>query len=653
MKRSRSDDQTDTDPSKKNRTEQHTSLSNDAPPSHDQIPTIDNHQQTFEADIAKAIELSLSEGKEDYQLDTKTESPLLNGKSPISTMHQRPQQEQHQCPVCSVSLKLSVLEFEAHVNRCLDQQGNTPSIPTSTDQQTTTWQQLFKSIPKTLHDTFIGKVTSTKTSPASHLGSSNSIRKSTTFIKSTLPTKPSYQPISYKSYKSIPGYKWMKDTKFVVDAFSYGKVPGCEGYFLTHFHSDHYMGLKKDWSHGPIFCSKITANLVEKQLQVNKECLKVLPMNQPTFVLPSIKVTLIDANHCPGSVLFIFDIKLQHSGNNEGSTWVRHLHTGDFRANPEMCLHPLIRQPENPVIDTLYLDTTYLNAKYGFPAQEECIQAACRVVESHIGIQDDSRPKTALDQWINKASTSNKGDKSETGIVPTLSISSTTKKIHGSVFDEMMTKARSAGNRTKGLLVVVGTYSIGKEKVFCAIAKLLGSKIYVTQAKRSILRCQENKELENLLTLDQNEAQVHVLPLNHIKPENMYAYLKSLSPRFTSMIAFRPTGWTFRASKAQETEMDIGNLSLVTAAPMDRHLTLQPQHSSPTIKIYGVPYSEHSSFRELASFIASLDITHVVPTVNNGSERGRTKMMMYLDKWKQDKQGKPIQVVPYPATSHW
>jgi DNA cross-link repair 1A protein len=225
-------------------------------------------------------------------------------------------------------------------------------------------------------------------------------------------------------------------------------------------------------------------------------------------------VTLIDANHCPGSVLFVFDI--QHSD----AIWTRHLHTGDFRANPEMCLHPLLRQPDNPTIDTLYLDTTYLNAKYGFPAQEECIQAACRAVESHIGIQDDARPKTALDRWIGQ--------------------SAPPKTSQPSAFDALMTGSKVA-NRSKGLLVVVGTYSIGKEKVFCgkstensmlysyayadsfflsiALAKLLGSKIFVTQAKRSILRCQENKELENLLTLDQNEAQVHVVPLNHIKPE--------------------------------------------------------------------------------------------------------------------------------------
>jgi DNA cross-link repair 1A protein len=197
------------------------------------------------------------------------------------------------------------------------------------------------------------------------------------------------------------------DTKFVVDAFSYGKIIDCEGYFLTHFHSDHYHGLTHAWNHGPIYCSRITANLVSNRFNVNDRLIHVLPMDQPTFITPTIKVTLIDANHCPGSALFIFDIQL------DGGTWIRHLHTGDFRATPSMCLHPHLRQPENPTIDHLYLDTTYLDAKYGFPAQEESIQAACRLVEEHI-------PPHTMSQK----------------------------------------------NNSQDILVVVGSYTIGKEKVF-------------------------------------------------------------------------------------------------------------------------------------------------------------------------------------------
>ncbi|CAO3593414.1 unnamed protein product [Absidia cylindrospora] len=585
--------------------------------------------------MAKAMELSIRSAEK--LCDTVN----LKEGSPLDP-HQR--QPQHQCPLCNLQMNVSENEFERHVNQCLDQNNDTTCIPTTTTTTTTTttaieqqkvssWGQIFQSIPNTLHKSWIGKMVSTVDNSSPGI-SSVSVPETPIPIPMPTPNMNSSNGNMTKPRKQVPAYKWMKDTRFIVDAFNYGKIPNCDGYFLTHFHGDHYGGLNHAWYAGPIYCSQVTANLVVKELDVEEKYLCVLPMNEPTYVHPHVKVTLIDANHCPGSVLFIFDV--QQMGNTS-SSWVRHLHTGDFRANPRMCLHPLLRQPENPTIDHLYLDTTYLNAKYGFPAQEECIEAACRVIEVYMGVKDETRPKTMLEQWMGKRTTTTENSKISRP---------------SSVFDTMMSNAKLQ-KKTDGLLVVVGTYSIGKEKIFYAIAKLLKSKIYVTEHKRYLLKCQENPELENMLTNNPLEANVHIVSLNHIKAENMHAYMKKLSPRFTNMIAFRPTGWTYRPSKAQETEMSIGSLSQVTVAPTNRTLYLTPSHSSPTLKIYGVPYSEHSSFRELASFIASLEINHVVPTVYYETEKGRRQMLKYLEKWQQDKQGKPINIVPYPAETHW
>ena len=48
---------------------------------------------------------------------------------------------------------------------------------------------------------------------------------------------------------------------------------------------------------------------------------------------------------------------------------------------------------------------------------------------------------------------------------------------------------------------------------------------------------------------------------------------------------------------------------------------------------FGVPYSEHSSFRELALFLMALRVEKVVPTVNVGSDQGRKRMKGWIDRW--------------------
>jgi hypothetical protein len=254
-------------------------------------------------------------------------------------------------------------------------------------------------------------------------------------------------------FYSKPTYTIIQDTRFVVDAFSYGSISDCDGYFLTHYHSDHFGGLRSGWSHGPIYCSKITANLVKQELNVNSRYIHALPMNE-LYPIPNSNVTvaLIDANHCPGSVLFLFIVERLNGIK------VRHLHTGDFRAAPRMCLHPLIKQPENPPINCLYLDTTYLSPQYAFPAQEECIQAVCELVSAELSATTSKRQPSLLEKWIRPISTSSSS---------TLTGSANDRTTTNNVFQQMMNRGKQALCSSKPkMLILVGTYTIGKERVF-------------------------------------------------------------------------------------------------------------------------------------------------------------------------------------------
>jgi DNA cross-link repair 1A protein len=164
-----------------------------------------------------------------------------------------------------------------------------------------------------------------------------------------------------------PKYKIIENSTFAVDAFRYGEISYVDNYFLTHFHADHYIGLKKKFNH-PIYLSEITAKLVKLFINVSEEFLHVVYVDTP-FYLNNCKITPLDANHCPGALLFLFQFE---NGQNI-------LHTGDYRANDIM-----LQKLHSIQLDTIYLDTTYLHTKRRMPPQNESIEYLLKHVQTYL-----------------------------------------------------------------------------------------------------------------------------------------------------------------------------------------------------------------------------------------------------------------------------
>ncbi|KAI4175280.1 MAG: hypothetical protein LQ343_001816 [Gyalolechia ehrenbergii] len=445
--------------------------------------------------------------------------------------------------------------------------------------------------------------------------------------------KPAYQ-------RTCPFYKILPGLFICVDAFRYGAVEGCKAYFLSHFHSDHYIGLTSSWCHGPIYCSRVTANLVRRQLRVDPKWVVDLEFGQKVEVprTQGVHVTMIPANHCPGSSLYLYEKVI---GKGKNPKVQRILHCGDFRACPAHVQHPLLR-PD--VIDTVtgkstgqqkldvcYLDTTYLTPKYAFPSQEEVIKACADMCVSlskdRIDENDDweqtkkERAGSGMVKFIRKDSGIGKEEPDEDS-------------------DSKASLSKSDGKKRGRLLVIVGTYSIGKERICLGVAKALNSKIYATPNKQKICAALEDPELMARLTDDPLEAQVHMQMLMEIRAETLADYLTGYKPHFSRIVGFRPSGWNYRPPSSRFTESPAVQTVLHSDNWKSKYsmAELVPQRGSTReSQCFGVPYSEHSSFRELTMFCCALRIDKIVPTVNVGSARSRERMKGWCEKWAMEK----------------
>ncbi|KAJ7682653.1 DNA cross-link repair protein pso2/snm1 [Mycena polygramma] len=491
------------------------------------------------------------------------------------------------CPLCEKILdELSETERGDHVNACLD--GAAGAEPGSSKVPL----KRLSTLP----------VPSALASRARKSGGSNAfavlMTSRTEMAVWNEATEAETSRATKKIRRKAPFYKVMQGMPIAVDAFRYGDIPRVTAYFLTHAHSDHYTNLSSSWKHGPIYCSEGTANLIIHILSVDKKWVHPLPMDVAT-VIPNtggVHVTLIEANHCPGSCLFLFE---GPQTVDAGDSTFKSPFVGSSKTFPVKGKH----------MDHVYLDTTYLDPKYSFPPQplviSACAELAKRVVDGKV--QNNSAPK--MNAWLKPPSIS----------------------------DDLKGKQKA---RPERILMVVGTYSVGKERIVKAVAQAVNSKIYCDSRKAGILRCQPDPELHALLTADPLAAD---------------QYLGRFKGSFTKVVGFRPTGWTFRPPAGAVQSPTIASVISHAQQKAFTHANLRPAHTgSASVELFPVPYSEHSSFFELTCFALSLQWGRMIATVNVGSERSRAKMTQWMQKWEAEKKKrKKGEAVPHRRFDHW
>lgn len=145
--------------------------------------------------------------------------------------------------------------------------------------------------------------------------------------------------------------------ELVVDGFLFQR-PEVTHYVLTHFHGDHTIGLRKGFSSGVIYCTPETGALVSHHIRVDGSRIVSVPLGV-TREVQGVRMTFLDAGHCPGSAIVVFeDMACDRIV----------VHTGDVRASADV-REGLLTWLGGRHIAELYLDTTYCSPRWAFPDQ--------------------------------------------------------------------------------------------------------------------------------------------------------------------------------------------------------------------------------------------------------------------------------------------
>ncbi|NXD77741.1 DCR1B exonuclease, partial [Halcyon senegalensis] len=168
-------------------------------------------------------------------------------------------------------------------------------------------------------------------------------------------------PAAAMSGTVIPG------TPIAVDFWSVRRAGGARLFFLSHLHSDHTVRPVP----GPARPDPTRPSLhfTARLPQVPACWIRPLEVGQSHVLGEEVTVTVLDSNHCPGSVMFLFE-----------GAFGTILYTGDFRYSSSMQGEPALRGRH---IDRLYLDNTHCHPGRLLPSRQHATRQAARVIRAH------------------------------------------------------------------------------------------------------------------------------------------------------------------------------------------------------------------------------------------------------------------------------
>lgn len=269
------------------------------------------------------------------------------------------------------------------------------------------------------------------------------------------------------------------------------------------------------------------------------------------------------------------------------------LHTGDMRWSEEMATNPPLSALRG-ALDIVMLDTTYCSPRWDFPPQREAIAAAADFVRAERKRVGGGRVLAVCKSYhIGKVRGTGQGHvwwrrwRREW-----LGCGCAT----GARCRETPNYERT--HRTASPSLKPSPRARPQERFYFGVAQLLGSRLFCSPAKRATLKLLNLDPDWMALLCDQPEdADVHLLAQGEtLRPGVLAKRLEAGGSPWVAIVGLRATGWSHAARGGPLREWREGGACVV-----------------------GVPYSEHSSWTDLRSCIASMRPARVVPTVNASS----------------------------------